>query len=300
MDYVGAAYAMTDKNGANFVLEIIESPSLSSVLNVTISPSVSHSIYNDSSGNGAKWAGYEYNSGNGLEETEADWSVPAISGPGYDGSGTNTCDNGQDQTYSKCIYSFWVGETEGPGGYNSSSITGLAQGGTDSDCSNSCDGTSNGPDTYNMWIEFVNSTRDDRLPDTTDVVGSGDSIQAYVTVFPTNDYYVNVLDEHSGKAWSSYMPNGFGMGKAHYAQFMGETPGGYSLPDFSSFSVSGAGYYDDSSNWHTIGSGWTTEYVQNYPSAYQTCNSQSHKWNVCSGSVSSGDFGQSYLTTSGY
>jgi hypothetical protein len=78
------------------------------------------------------------------------------------------------------------------------------------------------------------------------------------------------------------------------------TRGYAELPQFSTLSMSGGYYYDNSYNSYTIGNTWTNEYVINLGSTAYNCNGFVNVyWNICNGAVSSGSFTETYLQYSG-
>jgi hypothetical protein len=280
LENVSVDYTLKAPNGTVYTLGITVNPSLATVLNVDLYPNVNHGTVE----NGSYWAGYEYYNSSGIEQNGADWSIPTIEGPGGDSS---LCES--DSYSDECEYSFWVGQTAAEGGGPSGYI---AQTGTDSYCTFAC---TSGYFGYDIWYEFAGAGSYNAC----DTASAGDSVTAYVSE-TSNDYYAHIYDNTDYQACFSWSPSNFNMGESYYAQFMGEVPGSYALPDFSTISVSSGYYYDRTSNYHTIGNSWPYLDVINKVTSYQSCNSQSHEWNVCPGSVSSGSFTEIWLTSLGY
>ncbi len=116
-------------------------------------------------------------------------------------------------------------------------------------------------------------------------------------------YFVDTTDYTSNQVCYSYTTTSF-MGVSYYTQFMGERPGdsnsgGYAhLPQITTLSLSG-GYYDNSYNGYTIGSGYSTEYQIGVSTNWNSCNGVYGNLNLCNSAVSSGSFTETWLTSSG-
>jgi len=280
LENVNVVYDLRNNAKTVETLEISLNPSLTTVLNVTEYAAIT-SFGTVLSNN---WDGYEYYNSNGISESGASWSEPSATRP------SGSCQ------WDHCDFAFWVGETAVSGGTS----TALAQTGTDSGiyCAISCTYY------YYDWYEFLPAS-----PTQCNNISVGDSItsdvwNAYNSGAGGYQYSVSTTDNTTSQTCYTYTTTAY-MGVAYYTQFMGETPSdsngrGYAiLPQFSTLSESGGWYEDNSYNSYTIGSGYANEWDLDLSSVSNSCNGSPVYLNICNSSVSSGDFTETYLSSSG-
>ncbi len=286
---VGVAYTLRAENGSEYTLEMIENPAATTVLNTFIYHGSMHTTENSEN-----YVGYEYFEAHGFSFNSADWYVPEIEGPGYSGGspGYNLCDS-PDYDY-ECEFSFWVGETDAAA-YHAGYI---AQAGTDSYCQDECSDYTYGY--YQMWYEFYPGT-----PTLCYDVSEGDHVSAQVNPIGDNEYEASIYDYASQQTCGGDSSSSYGLGVAHYSDFMGERPsyasGGYyyGLPQFSELSVFSGLYEDTSDNEYSIGSGYAYIDVMNQSTSTYSCQGSTYYWNVCPSVPSGGDFTELYETSQG-
>ncbi len=282
-------YDLKGANGATYVLQVAEDPSLTSVLSTNVYQDIPRTGPNVASS--VKWAGYQYYSsyGTAVNEVGADWYIPSISG---------ASDNCSDYLNDWCLISMWVGLSP-TGSY-------IAQTGTDAYCSTLCN--SSHYYHYDYWYEFYNGSG---APNECSAASGGDQIGADTTYNGSTapSYTTSIYDYSLSSGCSANSPSGFSTSSTYYSTYMSEVPPGspgYGLPDFGSISVSGAYYYDSNyNNFVTIGAAGSSDnaYYLDYNGTYAgsaSCLGNTYNVNVCPGSVSSGDFDINYENAGGY
>jgi len=278
------AYDLTVGNVLKYVLEISVNPALTTVLGVTEYNAVEEGTYT-----GSNWAGYEYYDSNGLGSSGGSWYLSSVSN-GF----TNECDS------TACNFSFWVGQSANPGYDLYEGTSPLAQAGTNSQIycpSGTCSYD------YTIWYEFLPAGQV-----ACDGSGQGINYDDYVTSTVEGfyeswlggyQYFAESDDSTASQICAGYSSDSTPyMGEAYYTQYTGEVIG--DLPQFYNVYLSGAYYYDSgNTNYQAIGTA-TNEYLITQTSSSQTCNGNSEDWNACPGSVSSGSYQLSWLTSNGY
>ncbi len=156
------------------------------------------------------WSGVEYKDsyGYGMYYDGADWNVPSVSSGGAD------CSNYENST---CLVSMWVGEST----YGEQTGAYLDQTGTDSYCYGSCSSHY-----YVMWYQFWEDLYPTQYYNLCDYIGSGNTIEAYVTesTYDSEYYEASIYDATTLQGCTGYEPSNFAMGEAYYAKFEAECP----------------------------------------------------------------------------
>ncbi len=280
---VSVVYDLESK-GANYTLAINLNPSLTAVKGVTEYPAqIASSCFSSDGSSGCNvggWVGVEYKDSAGMTAATSEWDVPEILG-----AGGETC---------TCVFLQWTGLATQAGG-GSSQDAGLAQAGTEIECTNaSC--TSSYYD-YEYWYDFPNS--DLVFCDNDSSLTYGDTVET--SIYPGSgytNYYADVYDFTHSVGCDGKSPNDY-MGEAYYAEYMGESNSLLGqLIDFSTVSFSSSHYGDLNGDGYYISSSWTNEYLIDQTSSYSYCDAD-YNYNVCIGAISSGSFTLTYETGSG-
>ena len=138
IESVVVAYDLTATNGTSYVLEITESPSLTSIISAHTYQAERHYVNGGTADNPSTWSGYEYYDSNGISTVFSYWYAPEIIGAAYSGECTSYAND-------TCAFSFWVGAEDHQGAEDGK----LPQTGTDSACAGSCTTSGDGD-----WTEF--------------------------------------------------------------------------------------------------------------------------------------------------